>query len=77
MTEQDALKEELIASDDEFRRLHEEHQACERQLESIHAKAMFSEEDEVAEKKLKRHKLTLKDHMYAILRRYQARHAHA
>jgi uncharacterized protein YdcH (DUF465 family) len=72
MTEQDALKEELLRTDDEFRRLYEEHQECERQLTELYQRSFFSEQDEFAEKRLKRHKLTLKDHMAAILREHEA-----
>lgn len=71
MTEYDALKEELIASDDQFRRLFEEHQSCERELDTIHKKSLLSEEDEFAEKRLKRHKLTLKDQMFAMMREHR------
>lgn len=71
----DALKEELIASDDEFRRLHEEHQEYERRLEELNGKSLLSQEDEVEEKRIKLHKLALKDRMEAILREHQAQHA--
>jgi uncharacterized protein YdcH (DUF465 family) len=64
----DEIKEELIATDDEFRRLHEEHQACERRLAEINQKSLLSQDDEIEEKRIKLHKLNLKDHMEAILR---------
>lgn len=73
MTESDAVKvkEELIANDAEFRRLFEEHQDCERELDALHRKSLLSEEDEFAEKRLKRHKLTLKDQMFAMMREHR------
>ena len=67
----DLLKEELLQTDDEFRRLYEEHQDYERRLQELNHKSMFSQEDEIEEKKIKLHKLTLKDHMEQILRAHR------
>ncbi|MEO6196415.1 MAG: DUF465 domain-containing protein [Thermoanaerobaculia bacterium] len=71
MFQQDDLKAELIKTDDEFRRLHEEHQQYEHRLQEINQKSLLSQEDEVEEKKIKLHKLTLKDHMEQILRAHR------
>lgn len=70
-TNDQALKEELLQSDDEFRRLHEEHQDYERRLAALNQKSLLSQEDEVEEKKIKLHKLMLKDHMEHILRTHR------
>lgn len=67
----DLLKEELVRTDDEFRRLYEEHQEYERRLQELSHKSMFSQEDEAEEKKIKLHKLVLKDHMAEILRQHR------
>ena len=67
----DLLRDELIRTDDEFRRLHEEHQEYERKLEELSHKSLFSEEDEAEEKKIKLHKPSLKDHMEEILRQHR------
>jgi uncharacterized protein YdcH (DUF465 family) len=67
----DLLKEELIRTDDEYRRLHDEHKEYERRLEELNHKSLLSEEDEVEEKKIKLHKLVLKDHMEVILRHHR------
>lgn len=67
----DLLKEELVRTDDEFRRLHEEHQESDRRLQELSSKSTFSEEDEAEEKKIKLHKLILKDHMEEILRQHR------
>ncbi len=64
---EEELKEELIRTDDEFRRLHDEHQACEQRLESLDSRSL-SPETEVEVKRIKLHKLALKDRMYSILR---------
>jgi uncharacterized protein YdcH (DUF465 family) len=64
----DALVEELLESNPDFRRLHEEHQDCERRLEELSDKSLLSEEDEIEEKKIKVHKLALKDRMELLVR---------
>jgi hypothetical protein len=71
MSQHDDLKAELINTDDEFRRLYEEHQDYERRLQEINQKSLLSQEDEIEEKKIKLHKLTLKDHMEQILRAHR------
>ncbi|HEY4591262.1 MAG TPA: DUF465 domain-containing protein [Thermoanaerobaculia bacterium] len=71
MSHYDELKAELIKTDDEFRRLYEEHQAYERRLQEINQKSLLSQEDEIEEKKIKLHKLALKDHMEQILRAHR------
>ncbi|HEY4562379.1 MAG: DUF465 domain-containing protein [Acidobacteria bacterium] len=71
MSQHDELKAELIKTDDEFRRLYEEHQAYERRLQEINQKSLLSQEDEIEEKKIKLHKLALKDHMEQILRAHR------
>lgn len=76
-TQSDELKQELLRTDDEFRRLHEEHQEYERRLSDLNHKAMFSEEDEAEEKRIKLHKLVLKDRMEALLRSHRESHVSA
>ena len=65
------LKQELLETDEEFRRLHEEHQSLEKRLEELRQKSMWSEEDELEEKQIKRQKLFLTDRMEAIMRSYR------
>ena len=67
----DVLKEELIRTDDDFRRLYEEHQEYERRLQDLNHKSLLSQDDEVEEKKIKLHKLVLKDQMEEILRHHR------
>lgn len=71
MSDRDALKEELIQTDEEFRRLYDEHQEYERRLEALSQKSLLSQEDEIEEKQLKRWKLLLKDRMEEILRSHR------
>lgn len=64
----DSLKEELIKTDEGFRRLASEHEKSEERLEQLRQRSMLSAEDEAEEKQLKLHKLYLKDQMEQILR---------
>jgi uncharacterized protein YdcH (DUF465 family) len=71
MLNRDDLKTELIASDDEFRRLYEEHREYEQRLAELNQKTLPSQDDETEEKKIKLHKLMLKDRMEEILRAHR------
>lgn len=71
MPVRDEVKEELIATDEEFRHLYEEHQTCERRLEELNHKSLLSQDDEIEEKKIKLHKLNLKDRMESMLRAHR------
>jgi uncharacterized protein len=64
----EALKEELILTNEAFRSLHEQHQELERRLEALYQKTLLSEEDEVEVKRIKREKLRLKDRMMEMMR---------
>lgn len=68
MSNRDAAKEELIQTDDEYRRLHQQHQACERRLLELQDQELPSQEDELEEKQIKRQKLFFKDRMAVLLR---------
>jgi uncharacterized protein YdcH (DUF465 family) len=71
MTQRDELKAELIQTDEQFRRLYEEHRDYERRLAELNQKTLLSQDDEFEEKKIKLHKLTLKDRMEEILRAHR------
>lgn len=64
----DAVKEELLAQEGEFKKLHEEHQACESQLEKLVGRPVLSPTDQTEAKRIKLHKLALKDRMESIIR---------
>jgi uncharacterized protein len=68
MSQNDDLKAELLKTDDDYRRLFEEHQEYERRLHVILQKTFPSQDDEMEEKRIKLHKLALKDRMELILR---------
>ena len=73
----DALVRELLETDFEFRRLQAEHQQCERRLEELRHNSLLSQEDEIEEKKIKVHKLALKDRMELMVREHEGMRATA
>jgi uncharacterized protein YdcH (DUF465 family) len=75
MPEIEALKQELSKTDDDFRQLLEEHRQYELRLEALSQKSLPSPDDEVEEKRIKVHKLHLKDQMESMLRTHLTEHA--
>ncbi|MEO7794752.1 MAG: DUF465 domain-containing protein [Thermoanaerobaculia bacterium] len=67
----DALRQEFLRTSEAFRLLHEEHHECEERLTHIAQRTLPSQEDEAEEKRLKIHKLALKDRMEAMMREPQ------
>ena len=67
MTKTDNLKEELIASNPEFRELAREHGRYEERLSELSALAYPSDEEQLEEVTLKKKKLALKDQMYSLM----------
>jgi uncharacterized protein YdcH (DUF465 family) len=67
----DAVRQDLLRTNEDFRRLHEEHQECEERLTYLVHKSLPSQEDEAEEKRLKIHKLALKDRMEALVREHR------
>ena len=70
MTSRQEVKEELIETDFEFRRLYEEHQSYERRLGEMTLSPSPSSDAEVMIKGLKVQKLHLKDQMEAMILRH-------
>ncbi len=65
------VREQLLASSDEFRKLADEHSNYSQRLESLANKKYPSEEEKIEEIRLKKLKLRLKDEMES----FQARGA--
>ena len=65
------LKAHLMATDQQFRDLAEEHAQFHKELEVIEAKEHLTLDDEAEEIRLKKQKLRLKDEMNAIVARYR------
>jgi uncharacterized protein YdcH (DUF465 family) len=71
-----SLREELLASHDEFRRLAQEHsQFCQR-LETLLQKRYLSEEEKLEEVRLKKLKLRIKDQMESIEQQFRRESQH-
>ena len=67
MSQADSLKEELMASNPEFRELAREHTRYEQRLSELSALTYPSDEEQLEEVTLKKKKLALKDQMYSLL----------
>ena len=67
MTKVDTLKEELMASNPEFRELAREHGRYEERLSELSGLAYPSDEEQLEEVTLKKKKLALKDQMYSLM----------
>jgi uncharacterized protein YdcH (DUF465 family) len=69
---QEDLKAHLMQTNEEFRRLAEQHSQYHQQLEALEAKSHLTPQDEIEEHRLKKLKLHLKDQMNQMLSRYRA-----
>ena len=72
ITTQDDLRAHLMATDETFRKLAEQHAAYHKQLEEIEAKPHLTTRDEDDEHRIKKLKLRVKDQMNEIIARYRA-----
>jgi uncharacterized protein len=64
------IRETLMSSDSEFRKLATEHSSYEVQLEQLQTQAYLNSEDLILEITLKKMKLRLKDRMEQMVARY-------
>ncbi|HSK42356.1 MAG TPA: YdcH family protein [Candidatus Binatia bacterium] len=70
----DSVREQLLASHEEFRRLAQEHtQHCQR-LHSLIEKRYLTEDEKLEEVRIKKVKLRLKDQMQMIEQEYLRSH---
>jgi hypothetical protein len=67
----DELRHQLLQSDEEFRRLVEQHQDLEQRLNTLSGKPFLNEQEQLEQMTLKKRKLQLKDRMEAVLRRHR------
>ena len=72
ITTQDDLKAHLMATDETFRKLAEQHAEYKKQIEAIEGKPHLTPQDEDEEHRLKKLKLRVKDQMNEILARHKA-----
>jgi uncharacterized protein YdcH (DUF465 family) len=68
---QEDLKAHLMATDDKFRELADQHSQLKKQLETIESKPRLTLADEEEENRIKKQKLRLKDMMNAIMSQYR------
>jgi len=71
-TNQDELKAHLMATNELFKALAEQHAQLKKQLETIESKPHLTLGDEDYEHQIKKQKLRLKDQMNEILSQYRA-----
>ncbi len=69
------VKEYLIATDLEFRKLAEQHRNYENQLSELLQKPYLNNQDQVQETIIKKKKLAVKDQMQMLISRYQSQHS--
>ena len=73
ITTQDDLKAHLMATDEDFRKLAEQHAAFKKRIEEIESKSRLTPSDEDEEHRLKKLKLRVKDQMNEIISRHRAK----
>jgi len=67
----DSIKEQLLATNSQFRELAREHQKHEQRLSELAALPYPSAEEQFEESLLKKKKLYIKDQMEAIIQQYK------
>lgn len=68
------VRDQLLESNDEFRRLADEHSQYSQRLDSLIQKKYLSEDEKVEEVRLKKLKLHLKDQMENLEQQYRSSH---
>ena len=64
-------KDQLLASDEQFRKLAQEHTEYSQRLDSLTQKRYLTEDEKLEEVRLKKLKLRLKDQMESIERKFR------
>jgi uncharacterized protein YdcH (DUF465 family) len=72
-TQEEEFKAHLLATNEQFRKLSEQHAHLKHQIEEIESKPHVTGEDELEEQRLKKLKLHIKDEMNEIMA--SSRHA--
>lgn len=70
----ESVREQLLASHEEFRRLAQEHNRYSQRLECLIEKRYLTDEEKLEEVKIKKVKLRLKDEMEMIEQEHRRRH---
>jgi uncharacterized protein YdcH (DUF465 family) len=75
-TDFEAIKQQLLESNDEFRQLAIQHHDLDERIHSLATRPYLSEPEQIEEVTLKKRKLHLKDQMEHILRHSQGEPGH-
>jgi hypothetical protein len=65
------VREYLAKTDVDFRRLYEKHQEFEQELDALAKKGFLSADEELHVAEVKKKKLTIKDQMLVIAKKYE------
>ena len=76
-TEIDAMKQQLLESNDEFRQLATQHHDLDERIHTLATRSFLSEPEQIEEVTLKKRKLQLKDQMESMLRHVRSDMSHA
>ena len=76
MMKEEEIKEHLMSSSADFRRLAEEHQQHETKLQELLSHSHLSEQDHLEEMNLKKKKLQLKDQMNSMVLKFKNELSH-
>jgi uncharacterized protein YdcH (DUF465 family) len=76
MMKEEEIKEHLMSSSADFRRLAEEHQQHETKLQELLSHPHLSEQDHLEEMNLKKKKLQLKDQMNSMILKFKNELSH-
>jgi uncharacterized protein YdcH (DUF465 family) len=63
----EAIREQLMANNPEYQRLHQEHARYAAQLEQLAARQYLTEDEKIEEVRLKKLKLRVKDQMEILI----------
>lgn len=70
-SDEETIKRRLMEEDQEFNKLVQKHQECEKMLREFDEKKYLTEEEKLKEIEIKKIKLGLKDKIYQKIRNYQ------
>ncbi len=70
-TQDESLKEHLLATNEAFRSLAAQHAEYSRQIDAIESKSHLTDADEIEEQRLKKLKLNVKDQLNEMLAQYK------
>ena len=76
MMKEEEIKEQLMSSSADFRRLAEEHHQYEGKLLELQSRHHMSEQDHLEEITLKKKKLHLKDQMNSLIQKFRNELSH-